>query len=141
MKILAVDPGAKRIGLAASDELQITIRLLPVLRVSPGQTVPALVQLIRDESFQKVLVGLPLNMDGSEGNAAKQAKDLASRLKNALDGAGLSVPVLLWDERLTTFEAEQRLRERGIAKLKAKDYLDSAAAEILLEDYLRHETA
>jgi RNAse H-fold protein YqgF len=137
MKILAIDPGSKRIGLAASDELQLTTRLLPVLTVSGKQVLPALIELIAREGFQKILVGLPLNMDGSEGPAAKQAKRLASDLEAQLRARELPAQIELWDERLTSFAADERIRERGIPKAKAKGFLDSLAAEVLLEDYLR----
>lgn len=137
MKILAIDPGSKRIGLAASDELHLTTRLLPVLQVaSLESSTPALLELIDREGFQKILVGLPLNMDGTEGEAARRARQLAVRLEKEIQGRGLTCQVELWDERLTSFEAEQRVRQKGISKAKAKAFLDSLAAEILLEDYL-----
>lgn len=137
MKILAIDPGGKRVGLAASDALHLTTRLLPVLQVKKlNSSVPELVKLIEAEEFRKVIVGLPLNMDGSEGAAAKGAKALAKALEAALKKKELSCEVELWDERLTSFEAEQRTRQQGVAKAKAKAFLDSVAAEVLLEDYL-----
>lgn len=138
MKILAIDPGTKRIGLAATDELHLTTRLLPVLKVSAlHQSIRALLELISKEGFQKVLVGLPLNMDGTEGQAARQAKKLAAQLQNEIQIRDLKCEISLWDERLTSFEAEQRIRQRGVSKAKAKAFLDSLAAEILLEDYLQ----
>lgn len=137
MKILAIDPGGKRIGLAATDALHLTTRLLPVLQVKNlGASLPELVSLIIKEEFEKVVVGLPLNMDGSEGAAAKAAKALAQKLGEALKKKKVDCLVELWDERLTSFEAEQRTRQQGVAKAKAKAFLDSVAAEVLLEDYL-----
>ena len=137
MKILAIDPGTKRIGLAACDELGLTIRLLPVLKISSSSQGAELVfQLIRREEFSKVLIGLPLNMDGSEGAAALQVRKFVELLQKKFTISELP-EIVFWDERLTSFEAELRLREKGIAKAKAKDFLDSVAAEILLEDYLR----
>jgi putative Holliday junction resolvase len=137
MKILAIDPGGKRVGLAASDALHLTTRLLPVLQVkSLKSSVPELVTLIGKEEFAKIIVGLPLNMDGSEGGPAKEARALAATLSEALKKKQLNCEVELWDERLTSFEAEQRARQQGVAKAKAKAFLDSVAAEVLLEDYL-----
>jgi len=137
MKILAIDPGGRRVGLAASDALHLTTRLLPVLQVKKlKSSVPELVTLIGKEEFGKVIIGLPLNMDGSEGAAAKEARVLAEALIQALKKKKLSCEVELWDERLTTFEAEQRARQQGVSKAKAKAFLDSVAAEVLLEDYL-----
>jgi len=140
MKILAIDPGTKRIGLAASDELHLTIRLLPVLKIEGLQeSISPIVKLVQSESFAKVLVGLPLNMDGTEGPAASQARKLQEGLKQELGRQKIDCEVLLWDERLTSYEAEQRLKQQGVAKAKAKAFLDSIAAEVLLEDYL-HST-
>jgi len=137
MRILAIDPGTKRIGLAASDELHLTIRALPVLEATGlAQSAERLAKLIREENFQKVLVGHPLNMDGSVGAAAESAEKIAAAIRSELGKLKHACEVLLWDERLTSFEAEQRLRERGLAKAKAKAFLDSIAAEVLLEDYL-----
>jgi putative pre-16S rRNA nuclease len=138
MKILAIDPGAKRIGLAACDALQLSTRLLPVLVTSAlSERIHFLKTRISDEGYQKVLIGLPLNMDGSEGPAARRSRDLAQALGAALLRDNIPCEIQLWDERLTTFEAEQRLRQKGISKAKARDFLDSVAAEVLLEDYLR----
>ena len=138
MKILAIDPGAKRVGLAACDELGLTTRLLPVLQTSStSETIRQLKDIIANEGFLKILIGLPINMDGSEGPAAKRSRDLALALERALKDEKFAGEILLHDERLTSYEAEQRLREKGIAKAKAKDFLDSIAAEVLLEDYLR----
>ena len=135
MKILAIDPGTKRIGLAASDELHLSVRLLPVLQVKNLMgSIQSLATLIREEGFQKVLVGHPLNMDGSKGPPAEEAERIASGLKEKL--AAERCEILLWDERLTSFAAEERLKQKGVAKAKAKAFLDSVAAEILLEDYL-----
>lgn len=137
MKILAIDPGTKRIGLAASDELHMTVRLLPVLQVKQlGESIHHLADLVRQEGFQKVLVGHPVNMDGSKGDSAKEAEKIAAGLIEDLKKSGTLCEVLLWDERLTSFEAEQRIRQKGVAKAKAKAFLDSIAAEVLLEDFL-----
>jgi len=137
MKILAIDPGSKRIGLAATDELHLSIRLLPVLQVQGlHQSMNALIGIIQSEPFHKVLVGLPMNMDGSEGRSATAARKLKDALDKELARQKISCEVLLWDERLTSFEAEQRMRQQGVAKAKAKAFLDSVAAEVLLEDYL-----
>jgi len=137
MKILAVDPGSKRIGLAATDSLHLTTRLLPVLKVSNlARCLDKLVSLIAEEDFDQVVIGFPLNMDGSEGAVAKGARKLAESLGNELRRRKVACGVALWDERLTSFEAEQRLRQHGVAKAKAKAFLDSIAAEVLLEDYL-----
>lgn len=138
MKILAVDPGEKRLGLAACDELQLTTRFLPVFpRKSLQEVVRKLISLVSEEGFQIVLIGHPLHMDGRAGSQAQRSKELQQLLEKQLKKEGHRCEVLLWDERLTSFEAEQRLKDKGIPKGKAKDFLDSVAAEVLLEDYLR----
>ncbi len=139
MKVLAIDPGKKRIGLAACDELEITTRLLPQLQVASwGKLLKQLVDMIRDQGFQEVVVGLPLDMSGQAGQAAESARRLADALEKQLASGQAVCRVVLWDERLTTFEAEQRLRDRGVARGKARHQLDSLAAQVLLEDYLQN---
>ena len=137
MKILAVDPGTKRVGLAACDEMEITTRLLPVLYTHRASWLDELIGIVTGESFQQVIWGLPLNMDGSEGEAAKHARRMALQVERELKKKNWAGEFTLWDERLTSFAAEEKLKERGIAKAKGKDYLDSLAAQILLEDFLR----
>ena len=138
MKILAIDPGAKKVGLASCDSLGLTTQGRGVLVFSKTpKLVQDLLALIEKEEFSKVLVGHPLNMDGSAGAAAKRSESLRKQLERACQGAGLSCEIILWDERLTSFEAEQRLRDQGISKKKGKDQVDSLAAQVLLEDYLR----
>jgi putative Holliday junction resolvase len=140
VKILAVDPGSKRVGLAACDELELTTRLIPVLHL-PKQPrwLQDLVQLILQEEFEKVLWGLPLRMDGSEGDAAGRSRRIAGQVERELRSRGWTGELTLWDERLTSHAAEGQLRERGIPKIKGKDFLDSLAAQILLEDFLRSQ--
>jgi len=140
MKILAIDPGTKRVGLAACDEMGLTTRLLPVLDLKKNSRwIQDLVELVVAEGFAKVLLGLPLNMDGSEGEPSKRSRRLANSLQKKLTEQGWEGSVDLWDERLTSFEAEDRLRQRGVPKGKAKEFLDSLAAQIILEDFLRSQ--
>lgn len=140
LKTLAVDPGLKRVGLAACDEFGLTTRPLSQLafRGLP-ELLLELEEIIRAEKFVKVLIGLPLHLDGQKSEAAKRSQKLAERLQHKLKQENLECEVVLWDERLTSFEAEQRLRDRGKSKAKAKGELDSLAAQVLLEDYLRDQ--
>jgi putative Holliday junction resolvase len=137
VKILAVDPGTKRMGLAACDELELTTRLLPVLNLHPSRWLQELSRIVLEEGFAKILWGLPLNMDDSEGEAAARSRRMAGQLVRSLKSQGWQGELTLWDERLTSFAAEERLREQGIVKAKGKKFLDSLAAQILLEDFLR----
>ncbi len=136
-KTLAVDPGTKRVGLAICDELGLTTRMLPVLPyIHKSKLVNDLIEILRQENCFRIVIGLPLNMDGSTGESAKRSENLAKNLEKLAEQQNLLLKVILWDERLTSFEAEQRLKEMGISKKNAKDKIDSLAAQVLLEDYL-----
>jgi len=137
MRTLAIDLGTRRIGLAMSDEGGRFATPHSVLKVtSPEQAIDPILKLIRLEDVKRVLVGLPLNMDGTFGAQAKQAVEWASRLKS-----WTSVDLLFVDERLSSFEAEQQLRDRkrGGEKLTRrlkKEQLDALAAASFLQSFL-----
>ena len=136
MRVLAVDPGTVRVGLALSDETETLATPLEVLRGGPA-IVSAVVAVARARDAGMVLVGLPVNMDGSEGPEASAARRLAA----AIEGAS-GLPVELWDERLTTVQAERqrRGRARGVRRpsraLARRHAVDAEAAAILLQSYL-----
>ncbi|GAB4252342.1 MAG: Holliday junction resolvase RuvX [Candidatus Methylacidiphilales bacterium] len=131
-RILALDPGTKRIGVAISDETRTLARPLPFL---PAQSFNAFCQalkdLIRNQEVDLILVGLPRNMDGSYGTAAEKAREFATRLKERV-----LVPVQMVDERLTTIMASRQLHEAGLDSRKQKSKIDSTAAQVLLQSYL-----
>ncbi len=130
MRILAVDPGTRRIGLALCDELGISVRPLLVLAARGVETdARAIAELARAHQAEGIVVGWPLNLDGTVGPAARRAEKLARRLR-ALAG----VPVSLWDERLTSVEAETLLRERG--ERPTPERVDQVAACVILQDFL-----
>ena len=136
-RVIALDVGDVRIGVAVSDPARIISQPVEVYRrVGYGPDSRYIRALCDRYQTRDVLLGLPLNMDGSEGKAALGARDLVKRLKKELQNKKISCEVEVWDERLTSFEAEQRARQQGVAKAKAKAFLDSLAAEVLLEDYL-----
>jgi len=130
MRILAVDPGTKRIGLALCDELEISVRPLTVL-VSRGEEHDArtIAELARAHGAEGIVIGWPLHMDGTISLSARRARRLAHRLR-ALTG----LPVVLWDERLTSVEAEALLRERG--ERPTPERIDQVAACVILHDFL-----
>ncbi len=129
-RVLAVDWGSKRIGLAVSDPTGLLARPLPTLAVTgAGRAAREVAAVARREEADLVLVGLPLNMDGSEGASAKSARKLGA----ALAGDGLAVRYL--DERLTSEDAVRALRERG-ERRPDKTRIDQMAALLLLTDYL-----
>ena len=131
---LAVDLGTKRIGLALSDPLKMIASPLKTIPFA-GQAalVRELLQLVREQEVERVIIGLPLREDGTEGPGCTRARQLAG----SLGAAG--VDARLWDERYTSVHAEELLREGGLNRKKAGDRIDRIAASILLEDYLRSE--
>lgn len=131
-RILAVDWGERRVGVAISDATGMLARALPTLQTrSERETVRALVDTARAEEAEEIVVGLPLHMDGTRGPAAQSAESLARRLE---EESGL--PVRLWDERLTSVQAERLAREAGEKRGRERGRLDARAAEILLQSYL-----
>lgn len=132
MTVLALDLGERRIGVAVSDELGITARPLSVIeRTSRATDIARIGDLARRRSVQTIVVGLPLNMDGSAGPAARRVKRFVGRLRRQL---GLEVQV--WDERLTTAEAERALIAAGERRARRRQVRDGVAAALILQSYL-----
>jgi putative holliday junction resolvase len=131
-RILALDLGKKRIGLALSDALGITAQGLPTLeRSNIRADLDALARLINEHGVTLLLIGNPLHMSGKEGRQTEFAREFADRLTKK---TGLEVQ--FWDERLTTVEAQRVLRESGVSIEKRARAVDRLAAVILLESYL-----
>ena len=127
-KLLGVDYGEKRVGLAVTDELGMLAH--PRGSVPREKAVDEIERLAREEEVTELVVGLPLNMNGTEGPQAAIAREFAGELS----GRGLKVTLL--DERLTTVQAQSLLREAGIDSRKAKLKLDGASAQILLQAFV-----
>jgi putative pre-16S rRNA nuclease len=132
MRILALDPGSKRIGVAVSDELKMIAQPLEFISAEPfAEFLSRLKELIREKEVELVLIGLPRNMDGSYGPAALKARDFAAALREAV-----TVPVQTWDERLTSAQAQRFLIQAGVRRRERKTKVDQTAAAILLQSYL-----
>jgi putative Holliday junction resolvase len=132
MRILALDPGTKRIGIAVSDELKVIAQPLEFIAAEPFADVLArLRELINDKQVELILVGMPRNMDGSYGPAALKVQDFVAALKGAL-----TVPIRTWDERLTSAQANRVLIQGNVRRDKRKEKVDKMAAAILLQSYL-----
>jgi putative holliday junction resolvase len=132
MRYLGVDVGRARIGLALADEVLRTARPhTTVVRRSDAADLAAIAEVARSFEVTGAVVGLPLNMDGSEGPSAHFARAFAEKL-----GSALGVPVTLEDERLSTFEAEVRLRERGVPAREQRSLVDAEAAAVILQGWL-----
>lgn len=131
VRILAIDYGRRRIGLAVSDELGITaVPVATLERKNRQEDIRRLREITRKYKITLIIVGSPLHLAGHAGEMAKEAARFASRIKKEL-----GLPVELRDERLTSWDAEQTLKENTGRKAK-KTHLDSVAAAILLRDFL-----
>jgi len=131
-RILALDVGKRRIGLAISDPLGITAQGLETLeRTNLREDLARLAQLAAERGVRLFLVGLPLHMSGDESAQSAFVRDFASRL-----AAAAGVPVEFWDERLTSKEAERALREGNATLQRKKRSVDRMSAMLLLESYL-----
>jgi putative Holliday junction resolvase len=143
-KLLALDVGLARIGVAVCDGLQLTVRPLTVVeRRSRNDDFAALAQLAQQQAAQAVICGLPLNMDGSEGPQAQTTRKWAMRLAQALRALlSAPLPVIFWDERLTTAAAKEWLAARTDPARRRADWTggeageDAVAAAVLLQSYL-----
>jgi putative Holliday junction resolvase len=132
MRVLALDFGSKRIGVAVSDSLGITVRPVETMRRSSVERdIARLKFLVEELEAEAVVVGLPLRMDGTVGDAARNAMRFIERLQTKLD-----VAVFTQDERLTSYEAEQMMIERGLGREQRRARSDEFAAMIILQDYL-----
>ena len=131
-RVLAIDLGSKRVGLAISDELRLSARTLPALPRTPWKRlVGSLAELCGEFDVRSIVLGLPLRLDGSEGDAALEARRVARNLE-----LSLKLPLFLQDERLTSKDAEALLRERGIQDRGIAEQVDGEAALFILNDFL-----
>ena len=131
-RLLAIDPGTKRVGLAITDETRsIATPLDALTRTSWKKLLSEIKLAVGTYDAVAIVVGLPLNTDGSESFMSTEARKIADKLRLSLD-----IPIFLQDERVTTYEARGRLWKRGVKPLKTKQFLDSEAAAIILTDFL-----
>ncbi|MBF0493283.1 MAG: Holliday junction resolvase RuvX [Deltaproteobacteria bacterium] len=137
MKILALDVGHKRIGMAKTDGLGIGVWPLQTLqRRSLSQDLEGIFEILESDQVEKIVVGLPLSMNGSESPQTQKTRTFANQLKRYLHEKGHPLPVDYWDERLSSWEAEETLSQAGIKTKKNKGLLDAEAACVILRDYL-----
>ena len=138
-KILGIDYGDFSIGLAIFDlETDFIFPYKTIFRAKANvlrKSIREIVDIIKIESITDIVVGLPLNADGSEGDRVEKVKNFANMLKNALINANCEPQIFFQDERLTTVEAKTILAERGIKKSDWKKTIDQIAAELILQDY------
>jgi putative Holliday junction resolvase len=136
--VLGIDTGERRVGVALSDELRLLASPLTVLHRQPkglAAVLDALAGIVRREDVREMVIGLPLNADGSEGRQARRAHDFARVAEKVI-----GIPVRLWDERLSTREAEAIVRAQGrnLRRVRQRGELDAVAAAAILQDFLDH---
>ena len=132
MKILALDVGDARIGIAYTDALELSVNPFESFkRKNTEEDYLHIAEIIKKLKVERVVIGLPLNMDGTEGDRVEKTKLFAESLKNYTD-----VPFDWQDERLTTVTAERLLIEQGMRREKRKDVIDKVAAMVILSSYL-----
>ena len=136
-RILALDLGDVRIGLALSDPLGITAQPQPPLeRIGPRRDLARVADLVREHDVSTVVIGLPLLLSGRDGTRATEARDYAERLRRRLT----TVRIELWDERLTSRQAERELIAGGVRRGKRRKVVDGMAAALILQGYLDART-
>ena len=132
MRILALDHGTKRIGVAVSDELKMIAQPLEYILTEPfAPFLERLKKLIIEKEAELILVGMPRNMDGSYGPAAQKVETFVAVLRGAV-----TVPIQTLDERLTSAQANRVLIQGGVRRDQRKEKVDKMAAAILLQSYL-----
>ncbi len=130
MRYLAIDYGLKRSGLAVCDADETLASPLVVL-TGQGGLIERIGQVATDQAVDAIVLGLPLNMDGTEGDQAKRVRDFAVQLIKQIE-----LPLFFQDERLSTFDAEKKLAALGITRKKKKKHLDAIAAATILQAFI-----
>jgi putative Holliday junction resolvase len=132
MRYLGLDLGRATIGVALADDVIRTARALETIRrTTETRDLAAIREIAEQYEVTRAVLGLPVNMDGTEGSSARLSRAFAPTL-----GIALGVPVELFDERLSTFEAEGRLRQRGLSGRELRDRVDAEAAAVILQGWL-----
>lgn len=135
MRIMGLDFGSKTVGVAISDPLLVTAQGVEIIRrKSPGklrQTLARIEELIAEFEVDKIVLGYPLNMNNTEGERCEKTKEFEELLERRT-----GLPVILWDERLTTVAADRAMMEGGIRREDRKQYVDKLAAVFILQGYL-----
>jgi len=132
MRILALDHGTKRIGVAVSDETKMIATPLEYISAEPfAKFLVRLREILREKEVELIIIGMPRNMDGSYGPAALKVQEFVAVLKDAI-----TIPISTLNERLTTVQAQRFLIQGNVRRAKRKEKVDKTAAAILLQSYL-----
>ena len=139
MRIMGLDFGSKTVGVAVSDPLLITAQGLEIIRRKEEnklrQTLARIEELITEYEVEEIVVGLPKNMNASEGARVELTNEFKEKLERRT-----GLPVTMWDERLTTVAADRAMMEAGIRRENRKDYVDKIAATLILQGYLDYRS-
>ncbi len=132
MRILGLDYGSRRIGVAICDELGMTAQgVATIARKNRETDLNTIAELVRRHGVERIVIGYPLRLDGSEGIQCEKINRFVRRLEMRF-----SLPVIRWDEAFSTKEAEELLRGRGVAREKRREVVDRVAASLILQGYL-----
>lgn len=135
MRIMGLDYGSKTVGVAVSDPLLVTAQSLEIIRRKSEnklrQTLARIEELIEEYQVDKIVLGLPRNMNATEGERAERTREFADMLLRRT-----GIEPILWDERLTTVAADQVMMESGVRRENRRDYVDAIAASFILQGYL-----
>lgn len=139
MRIMGLDLGSKTVGVAVSDPLLITAQGLEIIRRKEEnklrQTLARIEELIQEYEVTQIVLGLPKNMNDTMGERAGLSLEFKDKLERRT-----GLPVMMWDERLTTVAADKAMMEAGIRKEHRKEYVDKIAAVLILQGYLDYRT-
>ena len=135
MRIMGLDFGSKTVGVAVSDSLLITAQGLEIIQRKEEnklrRTLARIEELIEEYEVEEIVLGLPLNMNATEGVRVELTREFQEKLERRT-----GLPVILWDERLTTVAADKIMMVRGVRRERRKDYVDKIAAALILQGYL-----
>ncbi len=138
MRILGLDYGSRTVGVAVSDPLMITAQGVEIIRrdreSALRRTLARIEELIQEYEVDRIVLGLPLNMDDSEGPRAEATREFKEKLERRT-----GLPVILVDERLTTVEADEVMIEAGLDRTQRKKHVDRIAAQLILQDYMNSQ--
>ena len=133
MKILAVDYGERRTGLAISDELGIAAHGLDTIEIDDESELSTrIARIAKETGVEKIVIGLPLNMNGTESEKSRKVRKFGALLADEL-----SLPVVFWDERMTSVQAHRVLKEMGKKTYKNKSKIDRISATLILQEFLK----
>ena len=135
MRIMGLDYGSKTVGVAISDELLLTAQAKEIIRRKEEnklrRTLARIEELITTYGVEKIVLGLPVNMDMTPSERSQLCLEFKDRIERRTE-----IPVIMWDERLTTVAADEIMDELGIKGRERKEYVDMIAAQVILQDYL-----